>query len=111
MGLEVTIRRPNGQPYLPDSISLLQCYEEHVLSQKKVIAEIVSLVFFYPELHFLLIILFQKDKSTDRVPEVFSLLVTIKSVQLLTKFNCHIVMALYDLDAKHFFTFVSLLVL
>ena len=44
MGLEVTIRRSNGQPYLPDSISLLQCYEEHVLSQKKVIAEIVSLV-------------------------------------------------------------------
>ncbi|PAV78937.1 hypothetical protein WR25_21931 [Diploscapter pachys] len=85
MGLEVTIRRSNGQPYLPDSISLLQCYEEHVLSQKKVIAEI-------------------KDKSTDRVPEVFSLLVTIKSIQLLTKFNCHIGMALYDLDAKQFFT-------
>ncbi|UMM30305.1 hypothetical protein L5515_012240 [Caenorhabditis briggsae] len=90
--LDVVIRDDEGVPFDVESLSLLRSYEAHISSQRRV----GNLL---------------RDKTEQvTLNDSFSLLLSIKSVELHCKYSCEISIALYDLEKKMFTTQVALLV-
>ncbi|EGT36402.1 hypothetical protein CAEBREN_00917 [Caenorhabditis brenneri] len=84
--LDVVIRDDDGVPLDVESLSLLRTYEAHISSQRRV----GNLL---------------RDKPENvTVNDSFSLLLSIKSVELHCKYSCEISIALYDLEKKMFTT-------
>ncbi|CAO4375021.1 unnamed protein product [Caenorhabditis nigoni] len=84
--LDVVIRDDEGVPFDVESLSLLRSYEAHISSQRRV----GNLL---------------RDKNEHvTLNDSFSLLLSIKSVELHCKYSCEISIALYDLEKKMFTT-------
>uniref|UniRef100_A0A8R1DP92 Uncharacterized protein n=1 Tax=Caenorhabditis japonica TaxID=281687 RepID=A0A8R1DP92_CAEJA len=87
LGMDVVIRDDEGVPLDVESLSLLRTYEAHISSQRRVGNQL-------------------RDKTENTVAPngSFSLLLSIKSVELHCKYSCQISIALYDLEKKMFTT-------
>uniref|UniRef100_A0A8R1IHC6 DOCKER domain-containing protein n=3 Tax=Caenorhabditis japonica TaxID=281687 RepID=A0A8R1IHC6_CAEJA len=87
LGMDVVIRDDEGVPLDVENLSLLRTYEAHISSQRRVGNQL-------------------RDKTENTVApnENFSLLLSIKSVELHCKCSCQISIALYDVEKKMFTT-------
>lgn len=85
LGFDVIIRDENGIPLDSDNISLLQTYEQHVSSQKSVSAQ-----------------LREKTDFKDTGPS--ALLLSIKKVDLNTKYISEVGISFYDLEKRAYTT-------
>ena len=103
--LDVVIRDDEGVPLDVESLSLLRTYEAHISSQKLVGSLLVG---FSREKSYLeeKNIFLQRSKPENvTLNDSFSLLLSIKSVELHCKYSCEISITLYDLEKKMFTTY------
>nr|pir myoblast city protein homolog - Caenorhabditis elegans [Caenorhabditis elegans] len=86
LGQDVVIRNEEGVPLDVESLSLLRTYEAHISSKGRVGS------------------LMREKPENVTINDSFSLLLSIKSVELHCKYSCEISISLYDLDKKMFTT-------
>ncbi|CAI2351048.1 unnamed protein product [Caenorhabditis sp. 36 PRJEB53466] len=86
LGLDVVIRDDEGVPLDVESLSLLRTYEAHISSQRRIGNQL------------------REKQESVAMNGSFSLLLSIKSVELHSKHSCEISIALYDLEKKMFTT-------
>ncbi|TKR68327.1 hypothetical protein L596_024323 [Steinernema carpocapsae] len=84
LGLDMTIRDTGGKPINTSTISLIQCYREHVSSKKKI----------------------EDDSRPHTGTQIssFSVLIQVLSTTLELACDCEFVMSLYDLKEQKFIT-------